>query len=149
MHSNSMLLVVEDDPNDVLLLSRALRKAALSNPVQFVNDGEAAIAYLAGQGEYKDRERYPLPALVLLDLKVPRKSGLEVLAWLRLQPGLKRLPVIVLTSSKEPSDVSRAYEMGANAYLVKPAVSEALVDIVRAINLFWLRLAERPDLQAR
>lgn len=140
------VLLVEDDPNDILLLQRAFGKAQLTAPLQ-VNDGEEAIAYLAGQGSYADRAQHPLPQLVLLDLKLPRKSGLDVLRWLRQQPVLQRLPVVVLTSSRESSDVNRAYELGANSYLVKPVRSQDLVDMIKTLDLYWLLLNEKPDLQ--
>lgn len=141
------ILLVEDDTNDVLLIQRAFRKAHVVNPLQVVGDGEQAITYLTGQPPYSDRERYPLPALVLLDLKLPRKSGLEVLAWLRQQPGLKRLRVVVLTSSKEAIDVNRAHELGANSYLVKPVEFDALLDMIKTIDLYWMILSERPELR--
>lgn len=139
------ILLVEDDPNDVLLIQRAFRKSNVGNPIQVVGDGEEAIAYLSGQGPYPDRERYPLPLLLLLDLKLPRKSGFEVLEWLRQQPGLKRLPVVVLTSSAETPDINRAYDLGANSYLVKPVRFEGLLHMVRTLNLYWLIINETPD----
>ena len=139
------ILLVEDNPNDILLIQRAFRKAQLANSIQMVENGEEAVAYLAGQGPYADRERYPLPALILLNLKLPRKSGLETLAWLRQQPGLKRLPVVVLTSSREPSDINRAYDLGANSYLTKPAALDALPDVVKILSLYWLTLNEKPE----
>jgi len=140
------ILLVEDDPNDVLLIRRAFRKSDVANPIQVVGDGEEAIAYLSGRGPYADRERYPLPVLLLLDLKLPRKSGFEVLEWLRQQPGLKRLPVAVLTSSAETPDINRAYDLGANSYLVKPVRFEGLLRMVQTLNLYWLIINEKPDL---
>jgi len=139
-----IVLLVEDDPNDVLLMQRAFRRAKVTNPVQVVEDGEDAVLYLSGQAPYADRVRYPLPALVLLDLKLPRKSGLEVLEWLRQQAGLKRLPVVILTSSKESTDISRAYDLGVNSYLVKPVSFDTLLDMVETLNLYWLLLNEKP-----
>jgi DNA-binding response OmpR family regulator len=141
---SSTILLVEDDPNDVLLVKRAFRKANVANPLQVVSDGEAAVAYLAGQGNFTDRARFPLPAVVLLDLKLPRKSGLEVLVWLREQADLKRLPVVVLTSSSEAGDVNRAYELGANSYLVKPVAFENLLNLVKALHQYWLTLNVYP-----
>lgn len=141
-----IVLLVEDDPNDVLLMQRAFRRAKVTNPVQVVGDGEDAVLYLSGQAPYKDRTRYPLPALILLDLKLPRKSGLEVLEWLRKQAGLKRLPVVVLTSSKESTDISRAYDLGVNSYLVKPVSFDTLLDMVETLNVYWLLLNEKPTL---
>ncbi|WP_413436943.1 response regulator [Sulfuriferula sp. GW1] len=140
------LLLVEDDSNDIMLFRRAKDKTNLVNPLQVVEDGEAAVAYLSGQGQYADRNRYPLPALVLLDLKLPRKSGLEVLAWLREQPGLRRLPVVVLTSSKESTDVGLAYDLGANSYLVKPVAFDSLLEMIKALGLYWFILNEKPDI---
>ncbi|GBL45318.1 response regulator [Sulfuriferula multivorans] len=140
------LLLVEDDPNDIMLFRRAKDKTNLANPLQVVEDGEAAVAYLSGQGQYADRNRYPLPALVLLDLKLPRKSGLEVLAWLREQPGLRRLPVVVMTSSKESTDVGLAYDLGANSYLVKPVAFDNLLEMIKALGLYWFILNEKPDI---
>lgn len=140
------ILLVEDDPNDVLLVQRAFRKANLANHLQVVGDGEEAVAYLTGQAAYANRKRHPQPMLMLLDLKLPRKSGLEVLAWLQQQPGLKRLPVVVLTSSRESADIDRAYDLGANSYLVKPVAFEALLDMVKTLDLYWLILNEKPQI---
>src|SRR5207247_353014 len=119
--SGNTILLVEDDPNDVLLMQRAFRKANLTNPLHVARDGQEAIEYLAHQGNFADVRRYPPPTLMLLDLKMPRKNGFETLEWLRQQPGLKRMVVIVLSSSSELADINRAYDLGANSYLVKPA----------------------------
>ncbi len=142
------ILLVEDDPNDVLLVQRAFRNARIANPIHTVTNGDAAVAYLAGDGDYADRERYPLPVLVLLDLKLPRRSGHEVLQWLRAQPVLKRLAVVVLTSSKESEDVNRAYDLGANSYLVKPVAFDELIRMVQTLDVYWLLLNERADIPA-
>lgn len=144
--SSSVILLVEDDPNDVLLLRRAFRKANLANPLLVVGDGEQAAAYLTGEGQYFDRDRFPLPIIVLLDLKLPRRSGLEVLAWLRNQPKLKRLPVVVLTASRESVDINSAYEQGASSYLVKPVPFDSLVEMVKTFNLYWVILNEKPEI---
>ena len=146
MNGKYTLLLVEDDSNDVLLIQRAFQKASMANPLQVVTDGEEAVAYLSGEGHYGDRQKHPLPMLVLLDLKLPRKSGLEVLEWLRGQPGLKRLPVVVLTSSKESGDVNRAYDLGANSYLVKPVGFDSLVGMVKSLGLYWLMLNKAPEI---
>jgi CheY-like chemotaxis protein len=138
------LVVVEDDDNDVVLLERAFRKSKLLNPLVFLRDGEMARDYLAGRGEYADRAAHPLPVLMLLDLKLPRLSGLELLEWMREQPALRGLPVVILTSSRESRDLERAYALGANSYLVKPVAFEALLELVRAIGLHWLMLNEAP-----
>ena len=140
------ILHVEDDPNDVLLVARAFRKAQTEANVQVVNDGEQAVNYLAGTDRFAAREQFPLPALVLLDLKLPRKSGIEVLAWIRSRPALKRIPVVMLTSSKQAADINRAYDLGVNAYLVKPVNFDALVEMLKTLDAFWLRAMEPPTL---
>ena len=144
---DGVILLAEDDPNDVLSVQRAFQRTPVANPLQVVRDGEEALAYLSGQAPYADRERHPLPVLMLMDLKMPRKSGLEVLAWVRHQPGLKRLPIIVLTSSNQSPDINRAYELGANSYLVKPAGFDSLLDLVKNLDMYWLILNEKPELQ--
>ena len=138
------VLLVENDSNDVLLMQRAFRRAQVVNPVQVADDGEDAISYLSGQGPYADRTRFPLPILIVLDLKLPRKTGLEVLEWLRQQPGLRRLPVVILTSSKESTDISRAYDLGVNSYLVKPVSFDTLLEMIATLNLYWLVFNEKP-----
>ncbi len=141
-----VILLAEDDPNDVLLIQRAFQRSLVANPLQVVRDGEEALAYLSGQGLFADRERHPLPVLMLMDLKMPRKSGLEVLEWVRRQPGLKRLPIVVLTSSNQNPDINRAYELGANSYLVKPAGFDSLLELVKNLDMYWLILNEKPEL---
>lgn len=144
--TRTTILLAEDDQNDVMLIKRAFSKSHVINPIACVENGEEAVAYLSGQGDYADRERHPLPFMMLLDLKLPRLSGHEVLKWLREQPGLKRLPVVVLTSSREPSDINRAYETGANSYLVKPVVFEEFSTLLKQLQVYWLMLSEHPEL---
>lgn len=127
------ILHVEDDPNDTLLLEHACRKAGVIFDLQAVSDGDQAMAYLRGINAYSDRAKHPMPRLILLDLKMPRVSGFDVLAWLRSEDGLRELPVVVLTSSNHDADVKRAYELGAKSYLVKPVGFEALVELVRTL----------------
>ena len=141
-----VILLAEDDPNDVLLIQRAFQRSLVANPMQVVRDGEEVLAYLKGEDPYSDRERHPLPVLMLMDLKMPRKTGLEVLEWVRQQPGLKRLPIIVLTSSNQSPDINRAYELGANSYLVKPAGFDSLLELVKNLDMYWLILNEKPEL---
>ena len=145
--NDCVILLAEDDPNDVLLIQRALQRSNIVNPLQVVRDGADAVAYLNGDLQYADRERYPLPVLLLMDLKMPRKSGLEVLEWLRQQTGgLRRLPVVVLTSSNQSLDINRAYDLGANSYLVKPAGFDSLLELVKNLDMYWLILNEKPEL---
>lgn len=138
------ILVVEDDPDDLLLLQRAFAKARIDVALQTVDNGDTAVAYLAGEGLYGDRARYPLPSIILLDLKLPRRSGLEVLAWLR-ESKLRRIPVVVFTSSRDAGDINRAYDLGANSYLVKPVAFDRLTDLVGWVERYWITLNEQPD----
>lgn len=131
------ILQVEDDPNDVFLFQRALEKAGVTNPVHVATDGRAAIDYLSGIGKFADRETFPLPCLVLLDLKLPYVMGLDVLKWIRAQPGPARV-VVVLSASDQEDDIATAYRLGANGYLVKPPEASKLYDMARAIKDFWL-----------
>lgn len=138
------ILHVEDDPNDVLLVQRAFKKSHSTAVVQSVADGDQALAYLAGTGPFTDRDQHPAPALVLLDLKMPRKTGLEVLAWIRQQPHLKRLIVVIFTSSTHDHDIKLAYERGANSYLMKPVGFEALQETIKQIDHYWGQLNLAP-----
>ena len=143
------LLIVEDDANDRFLIERAFRHAQIANPIQMATDGDEAIAYLSGEGRFADRKAHPLPILVLLDLKLPRRSGIEVLSWIRANPKVAALPVVVLTSSPEGVDVRRAYEAGANSYLVKPVAFEGLHRMIESLGLFWLVLSRLPEVGPR
>lgn len=141
------ILVVEDQEDDILLLKRAFRKAQVTTPVQVVTDGEAAIDYLSGKREFADRDRFPIPGVVLLDLKLPRKSGHEVLEWIRSHATLRRLPVVILTSSRESIDLDRAYDLGANSYLVKPVEFDSLTQMVQTLGLYWIKMNQGPRVQ--
>jgi CheY-like chemotaxis protein len=144
MDRRGAVMLVEDDPNDVALTELAFEQARFSNPLHVVTDGEQAIAYLDAKVPYTDRGRFPLPILVLLDLKLPRRSGFEVLAWIRSTPILRRLPVVVLTSSAQSPDINRAYDAGANSYLVKPVAFENLLGLVQTLGLYWITTNEGP-----
>ena len=139
-----VILLVEDLEDDILLVTRAFKKVGLTNPMQVVRDGEEAIDYLRGEGKYANRDEYPLPSLILLDLKLPKIDGFEVLTWVRAHPTLKTIPVLVLTSSDHIRDVNRAYELGANSFLVKQLDFDELSDAAAVIKDYWLRLAETP-----
>jgi CheY-like chemotaxis protein len=146
MSTENTILLVEDNPKDVFLVQRAFRKAGIVISLQVVDNGDMAVQYLAGASPYHDRTAYPLPVLVLLDLKLPRRSGDEVLSWIRQQVQLRRLPVVVLTSSREYTDINRIYDLGANAYMVKPGDFDQLVDILKTLNLHWIVYNEKPEL---
>lgn len=145
-YAHHTLLVVDDNPDDAHFTKLALERVGVITPVQWVSDCEQALGYLSGIGEFADPESHPLPVLMLLDLKMSRASGLELLAWLREQPVLKRLPVIVIASSSEPAEVNRAYELGCNSYLVRPASFNALLVMMQGVVQYWLTLNEKPQL---
>ena len=150
MNYESMpILLIEDNYDDVLLIQRAFRKANIQQPLTILSDGDEAVSYFQGEGKYADSERFPLPGLILLDLKLPRRSGLEVLAWIGQQPKLRRLLIIVLTSSLENTDLDRAYDLGANSYLVKPIDFHDFVNLVRLVDDYWFKLNQRPSFISR
>jgi len=146
MTANTVLLA-EDNPSDVFIVKRLFQKFKLQGSIQVVSDGDEAIAYLSGTGKYSDRERFPLPAVVLLDLKLPRRSGLEVLEWLKAQPVLGRLPVVILTSSKQPSDINQAYDRGANSYVCKTVNPRDSEELGRLIHSYWLSCNQKPEIE--
>lgn len=127
------ILLVEDDPDDVHFLKRAVAKAGLSCVIHLAHDGAEGQEYLAGVREFGDRVRHPLPDLILLDIKMPRRTGLEMLAWMQERAPLRAIPVIVLTSSREPNDVKRALELGSRAYCIKPVAARHLQELLQAI----------------
>jgi CheY-like chemotaxis protein len=141
------ILIAEDNDADLLLLQRALKFAGVPCTVHAVPDGEEAIAYLAGQGKYVNRVEFPLPSLVLLDLKMPNKGGFEVLRWIRTHPKFCRLPVLVMTVSNQSADINRAYALGANSFINKSLDYQSTKDLVQSIRNFWLTLTcnPRPD----
>jgi CheY-like chemotaxis protein len=141
-----VILLAEDSEVDVLMTRRAFAKIGLINPLHVVSDGEEAIAYLSGVGKYANRSEYPLPVLLLLDLRMPRKNGLEVLRWIRQQPTLRALRVIVLTTSDLFRDVNEAYQLGANSYIVKPVDLDQFVRVSQALKGYWLWLNETPEI---
>ena len=133
------ILLAEDREDDVVLIRRAFARANFLNPLMVVKDGEEAIGYLKGETPYQDRARYPLPGLLLLDLKMPRKDGFEVLRWIRQQPNFDALRILVLTSSQASEDISLAYQLGANSFLVKPSDFNDFVQLTKFIDGFWLQ----------
>ena len=144
MTDTAVILIVEDREDDLFVIQKAFARAYVSNPVQIVRDGAEAIAYLSGEGKYSNRDEYPLPALVLLDLKMPKVDGFEVLLWIRQREGIRGLPVIVLTSSNQMRDVNRAYELGANSFFVKDMDFQHAVRLSNLLN-HWLQTASHPE----
>lgn len=143
MNDHPAVLLVDDSENDLLLVRRAFKKAEFNIPLQEAQNGAEAIAYLAGQGAYRDRAQFPLPAVMLLDLNMPMKNGFEVLKWVRDQPGLKRLIVIILTASMRDEDAERAYDHGANWFAVKPSEMTTLIAMIRALR-DWMHFTQFP-----
>ncbi len=146
MLKNQYILLAEDDANDVLLIQRAFQKAGLREHLKVVRDGQEAIEYLNGESAYGNREKYPLPFLLLLDLKMPGTDGFEVLRWVRSEPDMKRLLVVVLTSSNLQADVDRAYELGANSYLVKPVEFDEMVNMIQRFDAYWSEINRTPTM---
>jgi len=145
MSHQAPILVVEDSDDHVLLLRLAFEKAGILNPVQVVSSGEDAVAYLAGTVRYSDWKEFPLPSMVLLDLKLPGLDGLDVLRWIRQQPGLKGLRVAMLTSSDLGQEINAAYEIGVNVFLTKPVDLERLVEMLKVFRAHWLEFAQAPQ----
>lgn len=138
------ILLVDDSPDDRFLFEQAWRKAGIRHPLKTVGSGRSALEYLFGSGPYADRTLHPLPALALVDIKMPDLTGLEVLARVRADERLRRLPVLMLTASTMASDVADAYRLGANGFLIKPATLHELVELLAAMKDFFLRFIEFP-----
>ena len=143
------VLVADDDVNDISLLKRAFLRAGLDVHLKVARDGEEVIQYLGGSEPYADRDEFPLPGLLILDLKMPRTDGFEVLEWVRKQSGLRRLLVVVMTSSDEPQDVDRAYDLGANSFLRKPDDFTNLIKISQKLHDYWMETNLSPDCSSR
>lgn len=145
MSDQITVLLVEDDLNDIFLVKRAFKRANLTNPLQVVTDGVEAVQYLIGEGRYADRQAHPMPHLIVMDLKMPRKTGLEVLEWLKKDGELKRIPVVIVSSSDLPADINRAYELGANAYMVKPVNFQSVENLFNSIIHYWGMECAKPE----
>lgn len=130
-----------------MLVQMAVERAALGLRLDTVKDGEEAINYLMGRSAYSDRQAHPFPSLLLLDLKMPRLSGFDVLEFVRRQPGLKQLPIIVFSSSDDPKDIRRAYDAGANSYLCKPHSNDDLAALLKALEEYWCKFNRFPPCQ--
>lgn len=140
MNELSIILLVEDNPDDVMLVQYAFDKAGILNPLEVVADGDAAVDYIGRTGSYAGREGQPGPDLILLDLKLPRRSGFEVLSFVRRHELTRHTPVVVLTSSDQEADIRRSYERGANSFLVKPIGRDGLIDMASALKAYWIKL---------
>lgn len=136
----AQILLVDDNPMDVILTLDAFKEARLNNNINVARDGEEALDYIFGKGEFADRSKFPMPSLILLDLKMPGIDGFEVLRKIKNTEKLKRIPVIILTSSKEEGDLALSYDIGANSYLVKPVNFNGFIDVVKKIDDYWFTL---------
>jgi CheY-like chemotaxis protein len=146
MSSEVEILLVEDNPNDAELAMRALKKNKLANNVFRVSDGEEALDYIFARKSYKSRDKMNIPRLILLDLKLPKVDGLEVLKIIKSDSVTKLIPVVVLTSSREETDMVESYRLGVNSYIVKPVDFDKFIESVRDIGLYWLLLNQQPDI---
>lgn len=138
------LLMADDDPDDRMMAIEALAESRLSNRLDTVRDGEELLAYLRHEEPYADQERYPTPGLILLDLNMPRKDGREALAEIRGDARLRRIPIVVLTTSKAEEDILRSYDLGVNSFIVKPITFSALVEVMSSLGRYWFEIVELP-----
>jgi CheY-like chemotaxis protein len=138
------ILIADDDPDDRNMIKEALEKERLANPVRFVEDGEELMDYLNRQGKYSTIDKNQLPGLIFLDLNMPKKDGREALQEIKANPNFCRIPVIILTTSKVEADIFRSYNLGANSFITKPVTFNDLVEVIRTITKYWIRIVELP-----
>lgn len=138
------LLLADDDADDRLLMQEALEESRLVNDLRFVTDGEELMDYLCRRGDYADPAQSPKPGLILLDLNMPRKDGREALEEIKANPALRRIPIVILTTSKAEQDVLRSYDLGVNSFITKPVTFEGLVEVMKAFSRYWLQIVELP-----
>jgi len=138
------ILMADDDPDDQLLTKDAFEECKLANDLRFVNDGEELMDYLCRKGDFKNPEDSPRPGLILLDLNMPRKDGREALGEIKSDPDLRRIPVVVLTTSKAEEDILKSYDLGVNSFIVKPVSFEGLLEVVKALGKYWIQIVELP-----
>jgi CheY-like chemotaxis protein len=141
----TVVIIAEDDPDDRLLIRDAIQEATTQGvEIRFVQDGAEMLDYLYHRGKFNEEKDTPLPELVLLDLNMPRKSGLEVLAEIKQDPALRTIPVVLLTTSRAPEHIARSYELGGSGFVTKPNTYSELVDLMRSIERYWFRTVELP-----
>ena len=138
------ILMADDDEDDRILAQDAMKESRVLNELYFVEDGVELLAYLNGEGKYADRDSYPLPGLILLDLNMPKKDGREALSEIKNNPALRRIPVVILTTSKAEEDMLRGYDLGAASYITKPVTFDSLVELMKALGKYWVEFVETP-----
>jgi CheY-like chemotaxis protein len=142
------LLIVEDSEDDIFFIERIFKQLGARCHLRFARDGIEAVEYLSGKGKFKDRTQYPMPSIILMDLKMPRKNGFEVLEWMQGQPEIKLIPTIVVTSSTLQEDVTKAYRLGANAVMNKPVDKDSLLQMLKSFHVYWTDYVEMPEVKA-
>lgn len=143
-HKNIVLLIADDDEEDRMLIKDALEESRLKNDIIFVENGEELMDYLHHKGKFKDKEKYPLPGLILLDLNMPKKDGREALKEMKADPKLKHIPVVVLTTSKAEEDILKTYDLGVNSFITKPVTFNSLVETMKTLSKYWFKIVELP-----
>ena len=142
------LLIVEDSEDDIFFIERIFKQLGARCHLRFARDGFEAVEYLSGKGKFKDRAQYPMPSIILMDLKMPRKNGFEVLEWMQGHPEIKLIPTIVVTSSTLQEDVTKAYRLGANAVMNKPVDKDSLLQMLKSFHVYWTDYVEMPEVKA-
>jgi CheY-like chemotaxis protein len=145
LYKNGTILMVDDDPDDFFLVRDAFRESGVPSDFQLVSDGEELMDYLYRRGKFTSLENYPMPHLILLDLNMPRKDGREALVEMKKDPDLRRIPIVIYTTSGEEEDISYSYELGASSYITKPATFDALVELMRNLAEYWLKVVRLPE----
>jgi CheY-like chemotaxis protein len=141
-----VILIADDDPEDRMLIKEALEESRLTNKIEFVENGEELLDYLQNKGKYTDKDKYPVPGLILLDLNMPKKDGREALKEIKADPHLRVIPVIVLTTSKAEEDVLKTYDLGVSSFITKPVTFSALVDVMKTVSKYWFEIVELPKM---
>ena len=141
-----VILIADDDPEDRMLIKEALEESRLTNKIEFVENGEELLDYLQNKGKYTDKDKYPVPGLILLDLNMPKKDGREALKEIKGDPHLRVIPVIVLTTSKAEEDVLKTYDLGVSSFITKPVTFSALVDVMKTVSKYWFEIVELPKM---
>lgn len=139
------ILMADDDEDDRLLTREAMAEGRVLNRLEFVENGAELMDYLNGSGKYTDRDQYPMPGLILLDLNMPKMDGREALAEIKKHPAIRRIPVVILTTSKAEEDMLKGYDLGAASYITKPVTFDALVDLMKALGKYWVEIVELPQ----